>query len=701
MGWVEVKSYPPKTQNTKLGCTLNFVSKVLFANQGYQFKKEAGDLRKIVSVIFVVLLVSGLSIFAFNVQPAKAVSGEIIINPNGTISSPVTANITISNNETYTFTGNNYLPIVVNRSNIIINGRGYTLQASEGIGFTLLNVGNVTIKSTTITNSSYGIYLDYSDNNTLSGNNITANTYDGVDLWYSSNNNALSGNNITANTYDGVDLWYSSNNNTLSGNNITANGSDGVDLWYSSNNNTLSGNNIRADGYGGIYLYSSCDNNTLSGNNVANSDEGIYLYSSCDNNTLSSNTVTANTYDGIWLNSSSGNALSGNNVANSEEGIYLNSSSDITLSGNNVTASSIAGIWLESSSGDVLSGNNITANNYDGIWLESSSGNVLSGNDITANSEDGIWLNSSSDVTLSGNNVTANLFGVELDYSSGNVLSGNNVTANSACGILLRYGSSGNVLSGNNVTADGYGVDLYGSSGNVLSGNNITANSEQGVDLVSSSNNTFFHNNFINNTQQAFSDGSPNTWDNGYPSGGNYWSNYQTAYPSAAENDSSAIWNTPYVIYANNTDYYPLAAPFRSFNVVWSNQTYFIGTVSNSTLSNFTFNATTKTLTFNATGATSPLGFCRITIPASLMSGGWTVTVNGTVITPNIILSENYTYIYFTYSPGTEIVQITSTNAVPEFRPFVLLPLFMIITLLGAIILKSKRRNLYHQGKTA
>jgi len=66
----------------------------------------------------------------------------------------------------------------------------------------------------------------------------------------------------------------------------------------------------------------------------------------------------------------------------------------------------------------------------------------------------------------------------------------------------------------------------------------------------------------MNNTQQVQSDGLPNTWDNGYPSGGNYWSDYQTRYPNAAEIDSSGIWNTPYVIDSNNTDYYPLMGPY-------------------------------------------------------------------------------------------------------------------------------------------
>jgi hypothetical protein len=55
---------------------------------------------------------------------------------------------------------------------------------------------------------------------------------------------------------------------------------------------------------------------------------------------------------------------------------------------------------------------------------------------------------------------------------------------------------------------------------------------------------------------------STNVWDNGYPSGGNYWSDYQTKYLNATEIDSSSIWNTPYVIDTNNTDFYPLMTPY-------------------------------------------------------------------------------------------------------------------------------------------
>jgi parallel beta-helix repeat protein len=190
-------------------------------------------------VLLAALIVSTFGL-AFIVPPAKAQSGTIYINPDGSISSPVPANITTSDNITYTFTGNNYLPIVVNRSNIIINGRGYMLHASQGTGFSLTGMSNVTIKNTTITNSNIGIYLNSSSGNILSSNKVTRNRQSGIELDYSSYNNTVSGNDVTSNIEVGI--WLSSSSgNVLSGNDVTSNIEVGI--WLSSSSgNTLSGN---------------------------------------------------------------------------------------------------------------------------------------------------------------------------------------------------------------------------------------------------------------------------------------------------------------------------------------------------------------------------------------------------------------------------------------------------------------------------
>jgi hypothetical protein len=82
-----------------------------------------------------------------------------------------------------------------------------------------------------------------------------------------------------------------------------------------------------------------------------------------------------------------------------------------------------------------------------------------------------------------------------------------------------------------------------------------------------SSNNKVYHNNFIDNKQQVFvsSDSLDNVWDDGYPSGGNYWSDYTGADvmhgPNQDQHGSDGIGDTPYVIDANNQDNYPWMNP--------------------------------------------------------------------------------------------------------------------------------------------
>jgi parallel beta-helix repeat protein len=106
-------------------------------------------------------------------------------------------------------------------------------------------------------------------------------------------------------------------------------------------------------------------------------------------------------------------------------------------------------------------------------------------------------------------------------------------------------------------------IDLENSKNSTIV-NNELKNSCNGVFFdVNATDSKIYHNNFINNTEAVINIGGKNTtWDNGYPSGGNYWSNYLTKCPNAAENDSSGIWNTPYVIDQENNDRYPLTKPY-------------------------------------------------------------------------------------------------------------------------------------------
>lgn len=132
---------------------------------------------------------------------------------------------------------------------------------------------------------------------------------------------------------------------------------------------------------------------------------------------------------------------------------------------------------------------------------------------------------------------------------------------------MLWYYSSKNSIYRNNITNNAqYGIFLEHSSNNSIYGNNIM-NNGCGIDLFRSSGNRIFHNNFINNVRQVCSYESVNVWDDGYPSGGNYWSDYvgvdEKSGPRQDKPGSDGIGDTSYVIDYHNVDRYPLMRPWK------------------------------------------------------------------------------------------------------------------------------------------
>jgi len=110
------------------------------------------------------------------------------------------------------------------------------------------------------------------------------------------------------------------------------------------------------------------------------------------------------------------------------------------------------------------------------------------------------------------------------------------------------------------------GIWLVSSSFNSISGNTITANNWYGIVVELSSDNIIYNNNFVDNTQQVYGPLSMNVWDDGYPSGGNYWSDHVTVDDYCGINQdelgSDGIVDEPYVIDDYNQDNYPLVKPW-------------------------------------------------------------------------------------------------------------------------------------------
>jgi parallel beta-helix repeat protein len=539
----------------------------------------------------------------------------------------------------------------------LINGKDATLDSSDlpnAACLTLINSTGVTAKNMNFSDNYCGLTL-VNCNETRVENISSVSNYAGIGI-YSSYNVTIQNSFVEKNYDSGIFLGFCNHcaiiSNTVQ--NHTAKmgswtvgllGSPGIELSFSNNTQVIS-------------------------NNALNNVVGIMLWLNSYNATVATNNITGNSV-----------GIASGYMANLP--IPANTVNNDSFIRNSITNNSY-GIELYSSLGNSINRNNVTNNTY-GFSLERSNDTSFFGNDVSMNKKGGINLEFSSNCIISRNSITNNFYGVSLDFSSEAIVSGNIITSNL------------------------YGVDLMSYSDyNKISGNNITANIAYGIGLSASSGNTFYHNNFVGNAQQVASNDSFNTWDDGYPSGGNYWSNYSSVDQKSGSSqnltDSDGIGDSPYVIDANNADRYPLAALFNTLDVgTWEGTAYNVDTVSNSIIGNFSFNPTAKTLSFNATSATGTVGFCRVAIPLQLMNcsdlDDWVVKVNGTQLSPpnlNITIDANYTYIYFNYTPSVEQVQITSTAAIPEFQPLRLLPLFMIITLLGAIAFKkrvTKTRN--------
>ena len=144
----------------------------------------------------------------------------VFILPNGSVS-PSTAPI-VQNGDTYTFTIDLYARIIIQKSNVILDGAGYTLRGPYngtatnnwivgngpnqdtngsftdyiiGVDFGDKNVDGIIIRNLNVKNFSIGMYV-WTKNNTVTGNNFSQNI---VGLLVSGSNQTITGNYIANN----------------------------------------------------------------------------------------------------------------------------------------------------------------------------------------------------------------------------------------------------------------------------------------------------------------------------------------------------------------------------------------------------------------------------------------------------------------------------------------------------------------------
>jgi parallel beta-helix repeat protein len=472
---------------------------------------------------------------------------------------------------------------------------------SDGISMELNSNYNTIANNSASNNIDIGIYITSSIFNTISNNIASDNRY-GIHLTNSRTNtlinNQLIGNSIhisgqfpnewnthnidTSNTVNGkpVFYWKNQNGGTVppgAGEVILANcqnirienqdvsgGTVGIELGFS-NNNYITNNTVSSQNMYGIHLCFS-DYNTLTNNTAQNGGHGFYFYSS-GNNILTNNNISYN--DVKWDNS----------------GIVFVWSDSNTVTNNNVYSNSNCGIAIDDSGGNTVK-DNIFSNNGVGIGLTSSSSN----NNITNNNFSSIWYgiffsSSGEDNNIINNNVSSSDYGIYLRIFSDN----NNIISNYVCncdyGIYLSSSGENDIIN-NKVYENVQGIYLTFSNLNNIINNNVS-NNFYGIYLEGSLSNNIYHNNIIDNTAQGYdTSNNGNQWDDGYPSGGNYWSDFDELGEGAYDDYNGPDQNilngdgivdkgfalgggkNPYVIDPDSQDNYPLIEPYKNYIIL-------------------------------------------------------------------------------------------------------------------------------------
>jgi len=252
----------------------------------------------------------------------------------------------------------------------------------------------------------------------------------------------------------------------------------------------------------------------------------------------------------------------------SKESVLVNSSSSsetihlkvdyINISGFSIINGQIVGILFDGVDNCTIA-NNIISDNKFGIMMANSTHNSID-NNLIKNNTCAIVMFYSTYNSISNNLVEYNSQSILIETHSNRTSLIYNTITHSLTGIYF-LNSCNNSAIHNNISDNRDGLYFETSHDNFVASNRIENNYGYGICLNTSYGSTIYYNNLINNSIQAI-DNCTNIWDNGYPSGGNYWDDYTGVDNFHGPNQDiiggDGIGDTPYNIsVGNNKDNYP------------------------------------------------------------------------------------------------------------------------------------------------
>lgn len=200
---------------------------------------------------------------------------------------------------------------------------------------------------------------------------------------------------------------------------------------------------------------------------------------------------------------------------------------------------------------------------YNGVFADSVASVEIADNDFYWSSGDGIFVIDSGRVHITDNRGSYGRAAVYLDTSSYAIVE-NNLFLNNGHGVYISRGSLHEVR--NNTIRDSATGIWVDSSHNTITNNSVVTSWSHGIKIQGGIGNSVHHNSLIDNEYQAHDQVGSSQWDDGYPSGGNYWSDHidmdVKSGPGQDQNGSDGILDSEYVIRGENSvDRYPLVEP--------------------------------------------------------------------------------------------------------------------------------------------
>ncbi len=318
-------------------------------------------------------------------------------------------------------------------------------------------------------------------------------------------------------------------------------------------------NNVKVPENTGQVILANCKKSEIKGLSLKDIDHGIQIGYSDDTY------IEGNYADKIRVYESSRTAICKNTITGYnpdfgwDDGIYLRYSPESKIYGNKFAAKGRIELYycqscnlekneftdegrfaIFDSPSCTVNENSIKYGGCINIYWDSDrcvvKNNIIANGDFAA-----IFLQGPSNVTIAYNSVIGNDKGISMTNSHGNIIYRNTIKGND------------------------WGIYQHNSDYDIIFENVIEGCSIYGFKIFGD-NSKIYHNNFMDNAEHAYGS-SPNIFDDGYPSGGNYWDDYdgEDYYQGPGQNisGSDGIGDTPYYIPGgSNLDNYPLMKPY-------------------------------------------------------------------------------------------------------------------------------------------